>query len=106
MCYLCFWDSRYKGNHYLKRDWIMRADYEINPFRSVINVPLVARDNILIPPLHVKLGVVKNFLKVLHEEDQAFHRLTSLFPRISFAKLKEGINIIRTNFVDCFLYSN
>ena len=40
-------------------------------------------NKVLLPPLHIKLGLMKNFVKALH--------LSTLFPGLSAAKLKEGI---------------
>lgn len=93
MCFLCLWDSHYKWNQYTKRDWKLRKDFAVG-HASVINVPLVPPDKILLPPLHIKLGIVKNFIKCLGKnESPAFQRLGDIFPRLSKAKLKEGEKI-------------
>ena len=41
--------------------------------------------------LHIKLGLMKNFVKVLHKNGAAFQHLSTVFPGLSAAKLKEGI---------------
>ena len=45
----------------------------------------------LLPPLHIKLGLMKNFVKALHKHRAAFQHLSTVFPALSAANLKEGI---------------
>ena len=45
----------------------------------------------LLPPLHIKLGLMKNFVKALHKHGAAFQHLSTVFLGLSAAKLKEGI---------------
>ena len=53
--------------------------------------PLVDMNKVLLPPLHIKLGLMKNFVKALHKNGAAFQHLSTVFPGLSAAKLKEGI---------------
>ena len=48
-------------------------------------------NKVLLPPLHIKLGLMKNFVKALHKNGAAFQHLSTVFPGLSAAKLKEGI---------------
>ena len=43
--------------------------------------------------MHFKLGLIKNFVKAMNQEEAAFTYLRRKFPRLSEAKLKEGIFI-------------
>ena len=90
-CFLCLWDSRAVTEHYVKRDWDQRNEYE--PGRnSVENIPLVDPQKIFLPPLHIKLGLMKNFVKAMGKSNSAgFQYLVEKFPKMSAAKLKEGI---------------
>lgn len=89
-CFLCLWDSRATGQHYVQKDWPSRTNY--NPGKqNVSSVPLVSPQNIFLPPLHIKLGLIKNFVKALDREGPAFEYLAKLFPKLSVAKIKEGI---------------
>jgi hypothetical protein len=47
----------------------------------------------LLPSMHLKLGLMKNFVKAMNQEKAAFTYLWEKFPRLSEAKLKEGIFI-------------
>jgi len=43
--------------------------------------------------MRLKLGLMKNFVKTMNQEEAAFIYLREKFPRLSKAKLKEGIFI-------------
>jgi len=47
----------------------------------------------LLPSMHLKLGLMKNFVKAMNQEEAAFTYLREKFPRLSEAKLKEGVFI-------------
>jgi hypothetical protein len=32
---------------------------------NIIHEPLISRENIILPPLHIKLGLIKQFVKAL-----------------------------------------
>lgn len=89
-CFLCEWDSRARSEHYIKKDWPMRTNF-IPGQRNVSENPLVEPNNIILPPLHIKLGLIKNFVKAMDRNGEGFLYLKSIFPRLSEAKLKEGI---------------
>lgn len=88
-CFLCLWDSRYKGNNYARLEWPTRTTRTAGE-SNVVAEPLVPVDKILMPPLHVKLGIVTNFIKALDKDGPAFEHLGTLFPRLSEAKIKQG----------------
>lgn len=90
MCFICLWNTRYKGNQYQKCDWEKREVFRVGT-ANVIHEPLVPADKVLLPPLHIKLGLFKNFVKVFSVDGPAFTTLRSTFPRLSASKVKEGI---------------
>lgn len=87
-CYICEWDSRAQ-NHYQQTQWPLRTSLQIGN-KNVINAPLVRTDQIILPPLHLKLGYMKQFVKCLNRDSEAFLHLKKSFPRLSEAKIKEG----------------
>ena len=89
-CFLCLWDSRDDAHHYVKTEWPARTEF-VPGKHNVKAVPLVPTDKVLLPPLHIKLGLMKNFVKALNKDGEAFQYLTQKFPVISEAKLKAGI---------------
>ena len=46
---------------------------------------------VFLPPLHIKLGLTKNFVKALKPDGEGFGYLKQLFPKITDAEIKEGI---------------
>ena len=90
-CFLCLWDSRDRENHYVKTKWPPRTKLEPGFKNNIIEKPLVDSSKILLPPLHIKLGLMKQFVKALNKEGACFLYLAEKFPAISDAKLKEGV---------------
>lgn len=90
MCFMCLWDTRFKGDQYQKDDWPIRGRARLQ-HNNVIERELVPTEKVLLPPLHIKLGIVKNFIKALDREGEAFNELTRVFPRLSSSKIKEGL---------------
>jgi hypothetical protein len=48
-------------------------------------------EKMILPPLHIKLGLMKQFLKALAGNGNCFLYLSNKFPAFSQAKVKEGI---------------
>lgn len=90
MCFLCLWDSRADSKHYSTKVWPSRESFEPGE-ANVLEVPLVNPKKIILPPLHIKLGLVKNFVKKLDNDGKAFQHLRNKFPKMSDAKVKEGV---------------
>ena len=90
--FLCLWDSRADDLHYVKKDWPERTEFTPGS-HSIKHLPLVDPKNILLPPLRIKLGLMKNFVKAMDKDGEAFKYLVKEFPHISDAKLKAGIFI-------------
>ncbi|KAJ8676853.1 hypothetical protein QAD02_012640 [Eretmocerus hayati] len=59
--------------------------------KNVQAIPLVDRDKIVLPPLHIELGIVRNFIKAMNKTGAGVSFLREKFPRLSEAKLKEGV---------------
>lgn len=89
-CYLCLWDSRADALHYQQHSWPQRSEFQIGQ-HNVKNKPIVEPDRILMPPLHIKLGLMKQFVKALRQDSEAFQYLKTFFPKLSEAKIKAGI---------------
>ncbi|KAJ8685103.1 hypothetical protein QAD02_020896 [Eretmocerus hayati] len=90
MCFLCEWNSRSKEEHYVRKVWPPRQQM-IPGQKNVQAIPLVDRDKIVSPPLHIKLGIVKNFIKAMNITGAGVLFLREKFPRLSEAKLKERV---------------
>ncbi|KAJ4442913.1 hypothetical protein ANN_04507 [Periplaneta americana] len=88
-CFLCMWDSRDRKSHYIQADWPARNH---NPCeKNVVAESLVDPKDVLLPPLHIKLGLIKYFVIGMNQEGQAFKYVREKFPKLSDAKVKESI---------------
>ena len=89
-CFLCLWDSLAVSQHYKQKDWGSISTFVPGEHSLKENL-LVDTNKVLLPPLHSKLGLMKNFLKALHKNGAAFQHLSTVFPGLRAAKLKEGM---------------
>ncbi|ESN97698.1 hypothetical protein HELRODRAFT_177753 [Helobdella robusta] len=91
MCFLCLWNSRDDANHYLVKDWPARIDPVPGQF-NILHESLVNPDKIFLPPLHIKLGIFKNFVKALPTDSKGFIYLKDKFKTtLTNAKIAAGV---------------
>ena len=89
-CFLCLWDSRARNKDYIGKTWTQRIEEEEGQ-HNVVALPLVPQNNIILPPIHIKLGLFKQFVKGLRKDSLAFKFLHECFPKLSDAKIKEDV---------------
>ena len=89
-CFLCLWDSRAKTEHWIKKNWPVLSEL-IPGSLNVLAPPLVERSQIVFPPLHIKLGIIKQFVKILEKDGGCFKYICMKFPGLTIEKLKAGI---------------
>lgn len=89
-CFLCLWDSIAKDQNWVNGNWPLRK-VMIRRKQNVINEPLVAKEKIIFPPSHIKLGLMEQFVKALHRNGLCFGYLSRKFSGISMVKLEAGI---------------
>lgn len=87
-CFICTWVSTAKIQHY-DATWEKRTSYDIGVMNVKTN-SLVAANKILLPTLHIRLGLVSSFIRKLKQNEDAFKYLKVLFPRLSIAKISAG----------------
>ena len=61
-CFLCLWDSRVKNEHWIREQWPKRNEYTVGE-KNILNESLVSPDKELLPPLHIKLRLMKQYVK-------------------------------------------
>ena len=85
-CFLCEWDSRDKKNHYVNKLWPKRTSLTPGE-KSVVNRPLVLPEKkFFCPPLHIKLGLVKNFVKGMVKTGSEFEYVRNKFSNVRTQK--------------------
>lgn len=91
-CFLSLWDSRYKGNQYERKVWPERTVH-ISGHQNIARPALVPMDKILLPPLHIKLGIVKNFVKRLNKDSESFAYVSFYFLRVAQCIVQQILDI-------------
>ena len=79
-CFLCLWDSRAVSQHYKQKDWGSRSTF-LPGEHSLQENPLVDMNNVLLPPLHIKLGLMKNFVNFVAQKWCCLPTLVYWVPR-------------------------
>ena len=89
-CFMCEWDSHARDVHYVTKNWPLRSSL-VPGQRNVLHGPLVDPQKVIMPPVHIKLGLVKNFVKAMNKDGKGFKYLKEKFSYVSDAKINEGI---------------
>ena len=51
---------------------------------------MVNQDRIILPPLHIKLGLMKQYVKAFDKGGDCFNYIVNTFPGLSVEKLEAG----------------
>src|SRR5215469_8872090 len=94
-CFLCEWDSRDKAHHYVKKIWPAREIWEPG-HKNVKHHSLVESSRILLPPLHIKLGLMKNFVKAMDRNGTAFLYLRQNSPCLVMPRYERVFSPVHT----------
>lgn len=89
-CFLCLWDSRADAEHWIRTDWPERSALVAGE-HNVLRAPLVPAEKIVLPPLHIKLGLMKQFVKALNKDGRCFNHIVHKLPGVSIQKLRAGV---------------
>ena len=82
--------SRVNEEHWVRKEWPPRNTIKPEE-KNIVNNSLVNWMNIILPPLHIKLGLIKQFVKALDCSGDCFEYICSTFPGLSYEKKKAGI---------------
>jgi hypothetical protein len=91
-CYICEWDSPAQDKHWTQRQWTQRARL-ITGCKNILRKSLVDPGKMILPPLHIELGLIKQFVKALDGNGNCFNYLSNKFLALSQARVKEGISV-------------
>ena len=89
-CFSCLWDSRARTEHWIKKNWPVRSEL-ISGSLNVLATPLEESSTVVFPPLHIKLGIMKQCVKALEKDGDCFKYICIKFPGLTIEKLKTGI---------------
>ena len=89
--FLCTWDNKARYQHYNVKVWPARETLEPGKM-NVAQKSLVVPQKIFLPRLHIKLVIMKNFIKTLNKNGKAGpFFLKNKFPKLSEAKIEKGV---------------
>jgi hypothetical protein len=91
-CFLCMWDSHGRSVLYSKKNCPLYKSHTLR-MKNIARQPLVDPHKVLLPPLYIKLGLMKNSVKTLDRSGTAFSFMCGKFPRHSVEKIKAGVFI-------------
>lgn len=91
-CYLCNFQPRLTQLHFTNHRWTSATTE--NTFigeRSIVKPPLVPPENIILPDLHIRLGICTQIIKAMDKKKNGYKYLSIKFPRLSAEKIEAGI---------------
>ena len=65
-CFLCLWDCRADEVHWEKKNWPVLQELPVGE-KNIVNEPLVCRDRIILPPLHIQYGADETIRKGIEQ---------------------------------------
>jgi hypothetical protein len=72
--FMCEWDSRTRSQHWDQKWWTPRISLEPGS-RNILHKSLANQKKILLPFLHIKLGIMKQYVKTLPKTWNCFNYL-------------------------------
>ena len=89
-CFLCLWNSRAKDEHWIREQWPKRNEFTVGE-KNILNESLVPPDKVILPPLYIKLGLMKQYVKSLDKGGECFKYICQKFSFLSHEKIKAGV---------------
>jgi hypothetical protein len=105
-CFLCDWMKPGRNEQWVSRTGVLRGDNWQANEKSVIRDSLIDQRNVLLPPLHIKLGIMTQLIKRFLQRDEpatrrsldlpdrqnkVFAYLENFFANLSEAKITAGV---------------
>lgn len=88
---LHLWDSIAKDQPWVRRQWHLRENMVAGE-KNIITEPLFHREKMILPPQHIKLGFMKQFVKTLKRDGTCFGYICREF-REAKAGIFNGLHI-------------
>jgi hypothetical protein len=89
-CFLCEWKRPGRNQYWTNIIGKQRTNWKIGEF-NVRSESMIPRDKVLLPPLHIKLGVMTQLAKRFNNNPALRSHLKKTFPHLSDAKIDAGI---------------
>lgn len=73
--------NRDKQHYWSQKVCPVREELKVGT-KNIINLSSVGRDSIMLPPFHIKFGIIKQFVKVLDKSGKCFNSLPHKDPEL------------------------
>lgn len=87
---MCLFNSRDRENQYVKITRPARKSFAAGS-KNIIHDPSLPVEKVLLPPLHIKLGLMKQLVKALNTDGYAFKYIRGKFAKKTDAKVTAGV---------------
>ena len=87
---MCLWDSRAKNEHWIREQWLKRNEFTAGE-KNILNESLASPDKVILPPLHIKLGVTKQYVKSLDKGGECFNDICQKCLFLCYEEIKTGV---------------
>lgn len=75
---MCLWDSRAKQHHWVRKNCPLRETMRFAK-QNIVHISIVASDIINLLSLHIKLGIMRQFVKLLDKSENCFSYICQKF---------------------------
>ena len=84
------WDSWPRDKHWNQKEWRLRETLEVG-MPIIVNDPVISWEKIIFPPLDIKLGLMKPFVRALNTDAECFQHIVSVHIVLSFKRIKADV---------------
>ena len=81
--------SRAKNEHWIREQWLKRNEFTVGE-KNILNESLAPLE-VISPPLHIKLSLIKQYVKSLAKGGECFNYICQKILFLSHEKIKTGV---------------
>lgn len=71
-----------KAQHWVRKDWPVRENIALGG-HNIIHEPLVEKNKIILPLVHIKMGLIKQLIQAIDKDGKCFKNIRKIFPGLS-----------------------
>jgi hypothetical protein len=90
-CFLCDWERPRSGEMWSSKKGNLRSSWIKGKDPNIVAEPLVPLEKVLLPPLHIKIEIMTQIMKVFVQRPELSKFIHEKFPRLSEAKIQNGV---------------
>lgn len=67
-----------KAQHWVRKDWPVRENIALGG-HNIIHEPLVEKNKIILPLVHIKMGLIKQLIQAIDKGGKCFKNIRKIF---------------------------